>query len=94
MWASFSWSCVIDPINGPKVCKSIDNFLTNWAEDGAVRPGDGFARINFKLRNRNEAEKIRFFIQSFCLLFKLYIINSMLFYLGSFILLRYHDTYA
>lgn len=57
MWASFSWSCVIDPVNGPKICKSINNFLTNWEEDGKMIP-----KFGFKLWNRDDPEKIRFCI--------------------------------
>jgi hypothetical protein len=64
VWASFSWSCVIDPVNGPKVCKSINNFLTNWEEDKKITPVFGFS-----LRNRNEREKIRFCIFFSLLLF-------------------------
>jgi hypothetical protein len=67
MWVSFSWSCVIDPENGPKVCKSIANFLTFWEEDAGVRTG---SRL---LRNRNEAEKIRFCIRFSALVLDLFI---------------------
>eukprot|EP00026_Physarum_polycephalum_P000006 Phypoly_transcript_00006.p1 GENE.Phypoly_transcript_00006~~Phypoly_transcript_00006.p1 ORF type:complete len:4090 (+),score=503.30 Phypoly_transcript_00006:465-12734(+) len=61
MWASFSWGCVLEPASGHKTCKSIDNFLTNWAEDGKVRFGDNVGIFHFN-RNRNESEKIRYYM--------------------------------